>query len=89
MLSKEALKLVLEKAPAIVDEHIIAHAFDEVAEFTGDLMGRLTQIDAEDPKLIALAHQIIRVGLLREMTKQINKELVGLVDNNIRTLFKK
>jgi hypothetical protein len=36
----EAVKLVEAKAPAIVDEQILAHMLDEVAEFTGDIMGK-------------------------------------------------
>ena len=88
-LAREALKLVEAKAPAIVDEQILAHMLDEVAEFTGDIMGKLTNIDAEDNKAIVMAHGIIRDGLLREIIKQINKDMLAEADKRISTLLEK
>ena len=88
-LARESLKLVKEKAPAIVDEQILAHAFDEVAEFTSDLMGKLTNIDAENDKAITMAHGIIYDGLLGEMISQINKVMLREADKRITKLMKK
>jgi hypothetical protein len=79
----------MEKAPAIVDEQILAHAFDEVAEFTGDLMGKLTNVDAENEKAITMAHGIIYDGLLKEMISQINIVMLREADKRITKLFKK
>ena len=87
-LAREALKLVKDKAPAIVDEQILAHALDEIAEFTGDLMGKLTNIDAEDEKAITMAHGIIRDGLITEVIEQLKKDMHRDLDNRL-TLFKK
>ena len=88
-LAREALKLVESRAPAIVDEQILAHMLDEVAEFTGDIMGDLTNIDSEDNKAIVMAHGIVRDGLLREIIKQINKDMLAEADKRISTLLEK
>jgi predicted metallo-beta-lactamase superfamily hydrolase len=88
-LSREAVKLVKDKAPAIVDEQILAHMLDEVAEFTGDIMGKLTNLDAENEKAIVMAHGIIRDGLFREIMNQINKTMLAEADKRITKLFKK
>lgn len=74
-LAREALKLVKEKAPAIVDEQILAHMLDEVAEFTGDIMGKLTNLDADNEKNITMAHGIIYDGLLQEVITQIQNTM--------------
>ena len=88
-LAREALKLVKDKAPAIVDEQILAHMLDEVAEFTGDIMGKLTNLDGENDKAITMAHGIIRDGLFREIMSQINKTMLAEADKRITKLFKK
>jgi len=88
-LAREALKLVKDKAPAIVDERILAHMLDEVAEFTGDIMGKLTNLDAENDKAITMAHGIIRDGLFSEINGQINKIMLGEADERITKLFEK
>ena len=88
-LAREALKLVKDKASAIVDEQILAHMLDEVAEFTGDIMGKLTNLDAENEKAITMAHGIIRDGLFREIMSQINKTMLAEADKRITKLFKK
>lgn len=88
-LAREALKLVKDKAPAIVDEQILAHMLDEVAEFTGDIMGKLTNLEAENDKAITMAHGIIRDGLFREIMSQINKTMLAEADKRITKLFKK
>ena len=88
-LAREALKLVKAKAPAIVDERILASTLDEVAEYTGDLMGKLTNIDAEDDKGVEMAHGIIYDGLLTEILNQINKTMLREADKRITKLLKK
>jgi len=74
-LAREALKLVKEKAPAIVDERILAQMLDEVAEFTGDIMGKLTNLDTDNEKNITMAHGIIYDGLLQEVITQIKDRM--------------
>ena len=88
-LAREALKLVKDRAPAIVDEQILAHVLDEVAEFTGDIMGKLTNLDAGNEKGITMAHGIIYDELLKEIMSQINKKMLVEADKRITKLFKK
>lgn len=88
-LAREALMLVKDKAPAIVDERIIPEALDEVAHYTGELMGKLTNLDAEDDKAITMAHGIIYDGLLSEIIGQITKVQLTAADKRITKLFKK
>lgn len=88
-LAREALRAVKAKAPAIVDEQILAHMLDEVAEFTGDIMGKLTNIDADDDKAITMAHGIIYDGLLSEIISQIRKVQLRAADKRIKKLSEK
>lgn len=88
VLAREALKLVKAKAPAIVDERILSETFDLVAEYTGDIMGKLTNLDAEDEKAITMAHGIIRDGLLTEITNQINKTMLKEASKRFTNLKK-
>lgn len=88
-LSREAVRLVKDKAPAIVDEQILAHMLDEVAEFTGNIMGKLTNLDAENEKAIVMAHGIIRDGLFQEIINQVTKTMLAEADKRITKLLKK
>ncbi len=88
-LAREALKLVKDRAPAIVDEQILAHMLDEVAEFTGDIMDKLTNMPADDDKAITMAHGIIYDGLLNEVTSQIKRIQLKAAGRRVDKLFEK
>lgn len=88
-LAREALELIKSRAPSIVDERIVPQMLDEVASYTGDLMGKLTNLDAEDDKAITMAHGIIYDGLLNEIIDQIRKFQLNAADKRITKLFKK
>lgn len=88
-LAREALKAVKDKAPTSVEEMILPHVLDEIAEFTGEIMGKLTNIDAEDEKSITMAHGIVRDGLIGEVIKQLNKVMLDEADERITKLFEK
>jgi len=88
-VAREALKLVKDRAPAIVDERILPEALDEVAHYTGELMGKLTNLDAEDDKVITMAHGIIRDGLLGEILEQTKKTMLREADKRITKLLAK
>ena len=91
-LAREALSLVKENAPAIVDERILAHMLDEVAEFTSDIMGKLTNLDADNETNITMAHGIIYDGLLNEVITQIRDTMhaaAGKRLDKFETLSKK
>ena len=88
-LAREALKLVKSKAPAIVDEQILPHMFDEIAEFTSDIMGKLTNLDAENDKAITMAHGIIYDGLMSETIDQIRKTMLDAAGKRFKKLSAK
>ena len=88
-LAREALELVKSRAPSIVDERIIPQALDEVASYTGDIMGKLTNLEADDDKAITIVHGIIYDGLLNEVIGQIKKVQLKAADKRITKLFKK
>ncbi len=62
---------------------------DEVAHYTGEIMGKLTNLDAENDKAITMAHGIIYDGLLNETISQIRKVQLKAADKRITKLFKK
>ena len=88
-LARESLKAVKDKAPTNVEEMILPHVLDEIAEFTGEIMGKLTNIDAEDDMSITMAHGIVRDGLIREVIKQLNEVMLDEADERITKLFEK
>jgi len=88
-LAREALELAKSRAPSIVDERIVPQMLDEVASYTGDIMGKLTNLDAENDKAITMAHGIIRDGLWNETMSQIRKTMLAEADKRITKLFKK
>lgn len=88
-LSKEAQKAVKDKAPINVAEMILPGVLDEIAEYTGEIMGKLTNIDAEDEKCITMAHGIVRDGLIREVIEQLQKVMLEEADERITKLFEK
>lgn len=88
-LAKEALKLVKSRAPSIVNERIIPQMLDEVAEYTGDIMGKLANLPADDDTAVTMAHGIIYDGLMREVIDQVRKTMMKAADKRITKLFKK
>lgn len=88
-LAREALKLVKSEAPAIVDERILPQTFDEIADYTGELMGKLTNLDAENDKAITMAHGIIYDGLMSETIDQIRKTMLNAAGKRFKKLSAK
>lgn len=79
---QEAKKIVKERAKSIVAERIVAETLDMVAEWTGEVMGKMTTIDTEkvNKKTVAEAHKIIQDELIDETIKQ----LVEFKNNNAK-----
>ena len=73
ILAREAWKLVKDKAPAIVDEQILTNLWDELADYTGEIMGKLTTLDTNDKEGSNMAFGIIHEGLVTEITNQLKK----------------
>lgn len=87
-LAKESLNLVKAKAPVIVNEQIIPQILDEVAGHTGDLLGRITNLPADDETAITMAHGIIYDGLLHEVIDQTQRTMLRLAGKRLKK-FKK
>ncbi len=77
LLAREALKLAKDRAPAIVDERILPPMLDEVADYVGELMGKLTNLPPENETAIAMTHGIIRDRLIKEIIEQLQKDMLN------------
>ena len=73
MTTKQEIKRLLrDKAPSIVDERILPEILDNIAEWMGELMGKLTTLDPEaDQKKVDEAANLIHEGLVQETLKQL------------------
>lgn len=74
LLAREALKLAKDRAPAIVDERILPQVLDEIADYTGEIMGKLTNLDGDNETAVAMAHGIVRDRLIKEIIEQLQKD---------------
>ncbi len=73
MTTKQEIKRLLkDRAPSIVDERILPETLDNIAEWMGELMGKLTTLDPEaDQKKVDEAANLIHEGLVQETLKQL------------------
>ena len=73
MTTKQEIKRLLkDRAPSIVDERILPETLDNIAEWMGELMGKLTTLDPEaNQKKIDEAANLIHEGLVQETLKQL------------------
>ena len=71
---QEIKRLLKDRAPSIVDERILPETLDNIAEWMGELMGRLTTLDPEaDQKKLDEASNLIHEGLVQETLKQLKE----------------
>lgn len=75
MTTKQEVKKVLkDRAQSIVDERIVPEILDNIAEWTGEIMGKLTTLDAEaGPKVTDKVFNQVYEGLVKETVKQLEK----------------
>lgn len=72
---QEIKKLLRDRATSIVDERIAPETLDAIAEWTGELMGKLTTLDTEDQKKADEAFNQIHEGLIKETIEQLVEPL--------------
>jgi len=84
ILAREALKLTKDRAPAIVSERILPSVLDEVSDYVGELMGKLTNLPPENETAIAMAHGIIRDRLITEITEQLKESMHEDLDKRLK-----
>ncbi len=76
MTTKQEIKRILrERATSIVDERIVPETLDAIAEWTSELMGKLTTLKAEDQKSVDEAFNQIHDGLIKETIEQLVEPL--------------
>jgi predicted nuclease of restriction endonuclease-like RecB superfamily len=74
--NQEIKRLLRNRATSIVDERIIPETLDSIAEWTGELMGKLTTLDSEDREKADQAFNQIHEALIRETVAQLVDPLV-------------
>jgi len=86
MTTKQEIKRILrDRATSIVDERIVPETLDAIAEWTGELMGKLTTVDSQNQKQIDEAFNQIHDGLIKETIEQ----LVEPLEKRRKKLFEK
>lgn len=86
MTTEQEIKRILrDRATSIVDERIVSETLDAIAEWTGELMGKLTTVDSQNQKQIDEAFNQIHDGLIKETIEQ----LVEPLEKRRKKLFEK
>lgn len=86
MTTKQEIKRILrDRATSIVDERIVPETLDAIAEWTGELMGKLTTLEVGDQKKTDEAFNQIHDGLIKETIEQ----LVEPLEKRRKKLFEK
>ena len=73
--NQEIKRILRERATSIVDERIVPETLDAIAEWTSELMGKLTTLKAEDQKSVDEAFNQIHDGLIKETIEQLVEPL--------------
>lgn len=74
VLRDEIKDILFQRAESIVDERIIPEMLDEIANWSGELMGKLVTLDTgEKPEIESEVLSRIYEGLLEETIEQLNK----------------
>ena len=74
MTTKQEIKnLTRERVPNIVDERILPEMLDEVADWSGELAGKLTTLSAESEKEASGAWETFYAALVKEVIKQLKQ----------------
>jgi len=72
---QEIKKLLRDRATSIVDERILPEALDAIAEWSGELMGKLETLSVLNKKKADEAFNQIHDGLVRETIEQLKEPL--------------
>ncbi len=70
---QEVQRLLKERAPSIIDERILPEILDNILDWSGQLMGKLTTLSADDTKKIDEVANVIYCALIWETIKQLEK----------------
>lgn len=73
----------------MVTERILPEILDNVTDWTGEIIRKMTTLGALDKQAAELSYDIIRDGLLREVCRQVNDVMLTEADARITKLFEK
>lgn len=74
--NQEVKRSLKERAPSIVDERILPELLDNIADWTGEIMGKLTHLAPQvGPKETDQTFNQIYEGLVKETMKQLEKSV--------------
>jgi hypothetical protein len=74
VLRDEIKDILFQRAKSIVEERIIPETLDEIANWSGELMGKLVTLDAgEKPEIESEVLDRLYTGLLEETIEQLQK----------------
>ena len=60
-----------KQIPSVVEERIIPETLDEIADWSGELVGKLTTLSGEDEKEISKVWEAIHAALINETVEQL------------------
>lgn len=74
MTTKQEIKNISKKRiPSVVEEQILPEMLDNLADWSGELVGKLATLSAEDEKQVNRAWEAIYTALVEEAVKQLKK----------------
>lgn len=88
LLAREALAVTKDRAPAIVSERILPTVFDEISDYVGEIMGKLTNLPPENETAITMAHGIIRDRLITEIIDQLKNDMLDGAGKRLKKFSK-
>lgn len=88
LLAREALKVVKDKAPAIVDERILPTLLDEISDYVGEIMGKMTTLLPESEVALRMVHGIIWDRLAKEIIEQLQSNMLDNAEKRFSKLPK-
>ena len=73
MTTKQEIRVLLkDRAPSIISERIILETLDNIGDWMGELLGKLTTLDPEaSQEKLDEAADLIHQGLVKETLKQL------------------
>ncbi len=75
MTTKQEIRVLLkDRAPSIISERIILETLDNIGDWMGELLGKLTTLDPEaSQEKLDEAADLIHQGLVKETLKQLTE----------------
>ena len=69
--AQEIAKIIRKRIPSVVDERVLPPMLDEIADWSGELVGKLATLSADDEKKVDKAWEALHRALIAETLKQL------------------